>query len=106
MNTDGTVHLDDKRTRWDITSKTFYSKPKFASRHYSGRYWRYTNLSIGPTRRGYLRVRARGHGDSEEEGNEAMSTEVAGLILAVLLVVYSIRTALSGMRGRPKSPTV
>jgi hypothetical protein len=35
-----------------------------------------------------------------------MSTEVAGLIVAVFLVVYSIRTALSGMRGRPKGPMV
>jgi hypothetical protein len=37
-----------------------------------------------------------------------MSTEleVAALILVVLLVAYSVRTALSGMRGRPKGPMV
>jgi hypothetical protein len=40
------------------------------------------------------------------DGKEAMSTEVVGLILAALIVAYSIRTALSGMRGRPKGPMV
>lgn len=37
-----------------------------------------------------------------------MSTEVevGALILVVLFVAYSIRTAWSGMRGRPKGPMV
>jgi hypothetical protein len=43
-----------------------------------------------------------------QEGKEAMSTEVevGALILVVLFVVYSIRTALSGVHGRPKGPMV
>ena len=36
-----------------------------------------------------------------------MTTEIAGVILAVLIVVYSVRTAWSGMHGRrPKGPMV
>ena len=35
-----------------------------------------------------------------------MMTEIAAVILIVLFVGYSIRTALSGMRGRPKGPMV
>jgi hypothetical protein len=35
-----------------------------------------------------------------------MMTEIAGAIVTVLFVAYSIRTALSGMRGRPKGPMV
>jgi hypothetical protein len=35
-----------------------------------------------------------------------MSTEVGALIVVVLVVAYSIRMALSGMRGRPKGPMV
>lgn len=35
-----------------------------------------------------------------------MMTEIAAVLLTVLVVVYSIRTALSGMRGRPKGPMV
>jgi hypothetical protein len=36
-----------------------------------------------------------------------MMTEIAGVILTVFLVVYSVRTAWSGMHGRrPKGPMV
>ena len=35
-----------------------------------------------------------------------MMTEIAAVIVTVLVVAYSIRTALSGMRGRPKGPMV
>ena len=41
------------------------------------------------------------------DGGEVMTTEIAGVVLAVLIVVYSVRTAWSGMHGRrPKGPMV
>jgi hypothetical protein len=42
--------------------------------------------------------------EAEKEEEQSMMTEIAAVIVTVLIVVYSIRTALSGMRGRPKSP--
>ena len=63
------------------------AKPKAAVGTYA--------LRIGPSRQ------------AQAEREETMMTEIAGVILVVLFVGYSIRTAWSGMHGRrPKGPMV
>jgi hypothetical protein len=53
----------------------------------------------------------KGDGEEAEVGGRngrrketRMTVEIAGLIACVMVVTYGLRSALSGLRGRPRGP--